>query len=76
MIDGIIRAYNDFVALSPDDIENLAILKDASATAVYGSRAANGILQVTTKRGKLGSKPMVEYNLIKAFHNLIFGQRS
>lgn len=67
VIDGIIRAYNDFVALSPDDIENLAILKDASATAVYGSRAANGILQVTTKRGKLGSKPMVEYNFNQSF---------
>lgn len=48
VIDGVIRNYDDFVLLSPDDIEALSVLKDASATAVYGSRAADGIIQVTT----------------------------
>lgn len=60
VIDGVIRDYDDFVLLSPDDIDALSVLKDASATAVYGSRAANGILQVTTKKGKEG-KPQVNY---------------
>lgn len=61
VIDGIIRNYSDFVALSPEDIDALSILKDASATAVYGSRAADGIIQVTTKKGKEG-KPHITYN--------------
>lgn len=61
VIDGVIREYNDFVTLAPEDVDALAILKDASATAVYGARATNGILQVTTKRGKTG-KPVVSYS--------------
>lgn len=61
VIDGVIRDYNDFVTLAPEDVESLSILKDASATAVYGSRATNGILQITTKRGQAG-KPEIEYN--------------
>ena len=61
VIDGIIRDYTDFVALPPENIANLSILKDASATAVYGSRASNGILQITTKQGKEG-KPRIDYN--------------
>ncbi len=66
VIDGVIRNYDDFVNLSPEDIESFVILKDASATAVYGSRAANGILQVTTKKGKKG-KLTVNYNFSKSF---------
>lgn len=61
VIDGIIRNYDDFVLLAPDDIESLSVLKDASATAVYGSRAADGIIQVTTKKGKEG-KPQIDYS--------------
>lgn len=60
VIDGVIRNYDDFYLLSPDDIESMSVLKDASATAVYGSRAADGILQVTTKKGKEG-KPHIDY---------------
>lgn len=61
VIDGVIRAKSDFSNLSPDDIASMSILKDASATAVYGSRASNGIIQITTKRGKSG-KPVIEYD--------------
>ncbi|WP_185967804.1 SusC/RagA family TonB-linked outer membrane protein [Formosa sediminum] len=46
--------------LNLDDIKSIDILKDASATAVYGSRAANGVIIVTTKRGKHGTKPVLE----------------
>ena len=53
VLDGII--YNgDISSLNPADIESVDILKDASATAVYGAQAANGVLLVTTKRGKAG----------------------
>lgn len=61
VIDGVIRNYDDFYLLSPEDIESMSVLKDASATAVYGSRAADGILQITTKKGKEG-KPHVDYS--------------
>lgn len=67
VIDGVIRSYNDFVTLAPEEIESLSILKDASATAVYGSRAANGILQVVTKRGKSGALPKVEYSFNQSY---------
>lgn len=66
VIDGIIRSAVDFQNLSPDDIENMSILKDASATAVYGSRATNGIIQITTKRGKEG-KAHIEYDFNMSF---------
>lgn len=61
VIDGIIREYSDFTALNPTDIATFSILKDASATAVYGSRASNGIIQITTHRGK-NAAPVAEYN--------------
>ncbi len=59
VIDGVPGADLDNV--NPDDIEKMDILKDASATAIYGSRGANGVLIVTTKRGKSG-KPVINYN--------------
>lgn len=61
VIDGVIRNYDDFIQMPSEDIESLSLLKDASATAVYGSRAADGIIQVTTKKGKEG-KAYIEYN--------------
>lgn len=61
VIDGVIRSSADFQSLSPDDIEGMSVLKDASATAVYGARATNGIVQVTTKKGRVG-KASVEYD--------------
>ncbi len=48
------RAASPLAALSPNDIESIEILKDASATAIYGSRAANGVVIITTKRGRSG----------------------
>ena len=47
--------------LNPNDIESLQVLKDASAASIYGSRAANGVIIITTKKGKLG-KPTISYN--------------
>ena len=48
--------------LNPDDIENMSILKGAAASALYGSRARNGVIVVTTKRGRAGRKPTITYN--------------
>ena len=50
-------------SLNPNDVESIEVLKDASATAIYGSQGANGVVLVTTKKGKKG-KPMIEYGLI------------
>ena len=66
VIDGIIRSSADCANLSPDDIQSMSILKDASATAVYGSRATNGIIQIVTKQGKEG-KVSFEYDFNQSF---------
>lgn len=60
VIDNIISEQREFNNLNPADIESMSILKDASATAIYGARAANGIIIVTTKRGEAG-KVNVDY---------------
>ena len=51
VIDGIPVEQADMIAINPDDIQSVDILKDASAAAIYGSRAANGVVLITTKRG-------------------------
>lgn len=58
VIDGIVR--NEYAKIDPNEIENINILKDASATAVYGVKGANGVIIITTKRGSLG-KPKVSF---------------
>ena len=67
VIDGIIRTYDDFTSINPEDIESLNILKDASATAIYGSRSAYGIIQITTKKGMATEKPLVDYSFQRSF---------
>ena len=58
LVDGVPA---DFNFLNPEDIESINVLKDAASAAIYGSRAANGVLLITTKRGKEG-KPTFRYN--------------
>ncbi|MBS1606156.1 MAG: TonB-dependent receptor [Bacteroidetes bacterium] len=53
---------NPLADLSPSDISSIEILKDANATAIYGSRGANGVVIITTKRGKLNSKSRINFN--------------
>ncbi|GAB3247196.1 TonB-dependent receptor [Larkinella harenae] len=65
--DGAVR--NPLNALNPADIESIEVLKDASATAIYGSRGANGVILVTTKKGTKG-KLKVNYNAYTAFQNV------
>ncbi|WP_285009319.1 TonB-dependent receptor [Pedobacter faecalis] len=56
------RGLNSLGGLNINDIETIDILKDASATAIYGSRAANGVVIITTKKGKANQKPVLEAN--------------
>ena len=59
IVDGL--PFDNLNDVAPDDIANIEILKDASSTAIYGSRASNGVILVTTKRGKVG-KATVNYH--------------
>lgn len=59
VIDGVPGA--DIAAIAPDDIASIDVLKDAAATAIYGNKAANGVIIVTTKKGKRG-QPQATYN--------------
>ncbi len=61
VVDGFPIEGNDNSAINPADIESIDILKDASATAIYGARGANGVIMITTKRGKAGA-PVVAYD--------------
>ena len=58
--DGISGMSNPLASINPNDIESFTVLKDASATAIYGSRASNGVILITTKKG--GGKFKVSYN--------------
>ncbi len=60
--DNIKGLSNPLSMVNPNDIESFTVLKDASATAIYGSRASNGVIMITTKKGKKGSRPFVSYN--------------
>ncbi|MBP3298975.1 MAG: TonB-dependent receptor [Muribaculaceae bacterium] len=59
--DGVQGMANPLAMISPDNIESMTILKDASATAIYGSRASNGVIIITTKKGKSG-RPQVNFS--------------
>ncbi|EOR92696.1 TonB-dependent receptor [Arcticibacter svalbardensis MN12-7] len=61
VVDGFPTEDLDLNTINPDDIESIEVLKDASATAIYGSRGANGVLMVTTKKGKVGT-PVLNFN--------------
>ena len=59
--DGVQGMANPLAMISPDNIESMTILKDASATAIYGSRASNGVIIITTKKGR-GGRPQVNFS--------------
>lgn len=60
LVDGI--AYGTDIDINPNDVESIEVLKDASTTAIYGSRGANGVILVTTKKGKEG-KAKIDFNV-------------
>ena len=59
---GVQGLANPLSMVNPNDIESFTVLKDASATAIYGSRASNGVIIITTKKGRSGQKPKITYN--------------
>jgi len=78
VIDGIVippvgdpgNGSNPLNAINPSDIESVNVLKDASATAIYGSQATNGVVVVTTKRGKAGP-PQISYDFYTGYQEII-----
>lgn len=65
---GVTRA-NPLSNLNPNDIENIEVLKDAAAAAIYGSRGSNGVILITTKRGQMGMAPEVNYRVYAGVQN-------
>lgn len=59
LVDGVVMDSN---LVNPNDIENITVLKDASASAIYGARAAFGVVLITTKKGKSNMKPVINFN--------------
>ncbi|MDR3339369.1 MAG: SusC/RagA family TonB-linked outer membrane protein [Candidatus Symbiothrix sp.] len=70
VIDGMITSSDALTALNQDDIEDITVLKDAAATAIYGSRGSNGIIIITTKKGKAG-KTQVNFDIEVGNTNII-----
>ena len=65
---GISGQANALALINPNDIENFTVLKDASATAIYGSRASNGVIMITTKKGAKG-RPQVSFSSLQSVAN-------
>ncbi|MBR5727208.1 MAG: TonB-dependent receptor [Muribaculaceae bacterium] len=59
---GVKGLANGLAMVNPQDVESFNVLKDASATAIYGSRGSNGVIIITTKKGRRGQKPSVSYS--------------
>ena len=73
ILDGVPITSSDFNAISPNDIESINVLKDASSTSIYGARAANGVVVITTKRGTSTEKVDVTFRTQQGFSNLAHG---
>ncbi len=70
ILDGVPITSSDFNAISPSDIESINILKDASSTSIYGARAANGVVVITTKRGTSTDRVNVTFRSQYGYSNL------
>lgn len=69
IVDGV--STGSITHLAPSDIESIDVLKDAASAAIYGSRAANGVILVTTKSGKKGKRPSVSYDFYYGKHSAV-----
>lgn len=70
ILDGVPVEASTFNAISPNDIESVSVLKDASATSIYGARAANGVVVITTKRGKQAGEAKIGFTAQWGFSQL------
>ncbi len=73
ILDGIPISAADFNTINPADIESLSVLKDASSTSIYGARAANGVIVITTKRGQFAERPKINYRMQMGFSQIAYG---
>lgn len=74
ILDGIAVSSSDFSALNPADIQSVSVLKDAASTSIYGARAANGVIVITTKRGAMGTKARVNASVQYGVSDLAYGK--
>ena len=74
ILDGVPIEASDFNTINPADIESISVLKDASSTSIYGARAANGVIVITTKRGKAAERPRIEYRMQLGFSQVACGK--
>ncbi|MCX4331424.1 MAG: TonB-dependent receptor [Muribaculaceae bacterium] len=74
VVDGFPLETSIGNVLNPEEIESMEILKDASATAIYGARGANGVILITTKKGKVG-RPVVSYNVYMGYQQAVKKQK-
>lgn len=70
VVDGIPVGVGTIVSTNPEDWESITVLKDASATSIYGSRAANGVIYFKSKRGRIGERATITARAMKGFNNL------
>ena len=73
ILDGVPISSSDFNAISPSDIESVSVLKDASSSSIYGARAANGVVVITTKRGTAMDAARVTFRTQVGFSQLAHG---
>ena len=72
VLDGVVTPLNFLQTINPNDIDNISVLKGASAAALYGSEAANGVLIVTTKAGGEKGRPTITYGITTTFTSLSY----
>ena len=70
ILDGVPIESSDFNTINPADIESLSVLKDAASTSIYGARAANGVIVITTKRGAKADRPRIDYRMQLGFSQI------
>ena len=73
ILDGVEISAADFNTINPADIESMSVLKDASSTSIYGARAANGVIVITTKRGRNMDRPNINYRMQMGVSSLAHG---
>lgn len=71
IMDGVAITAGDFASLNTNDIANISVLKDASSTSIYGSRAANGVIVITTKKGKYGESGKINFRAMYGVSNMV-----
>ena len=76
ILDGVPISSSDFNAISPSDIESVSVLKDASSSSIYGARAANGVVVITTKRGTTSDDAKITFRTQVGISQLAHGNWS